>query len=85
MSIKSSLGQQGIVIAALSQTFFSQNNNLIRMLDGAEPVGYDQGGPVLGKIQQGLLHQTFTLIIQRRGGLIQDQDGRVLQKDAGNR
>ena len=54
------------------------------MLDGGEPVCYNDGGPVLHQLNDGILNQSLRFCIQGRGGLIQDQDGRIGHHCAGN-
>ena len=38
----------------------------------------------LAELFQRILHQPFALVVQRAGGLVQNQDGRVLQEHPGN-
>ena len=45
---------------------------------------YRDRGPVFCKLLQTVLDPAFTFIIQSTGGLIQDQDRRILQKNTGN-
>ena len=47
-------------------------------------MGHDQGGAAEAELIQGLLNQDFRGVIQGAGGLIQDQDGGILQEDPGD-
>ena len=68
----------------LGQSALVEHQNLIGMLDRGETVRDDQGGPVRYEVGQGILHQTLGLIVERRCGLIQNQDRRIFQDRAGN-
>ena len=48
----------------------------------AEAVGDDEGRPALHQVGEGLLHQPLGLGVERGGGLVEDEDGRVLEQGA---
>ena len=52
--------------------------------DGGEPVGDDEGGAALGQGVEGLLDLGLGDGVQGGGGLVQDQDGGILQEDPGD-
>ena len=52
--------------------------------DGGEPVGDDEGGAAPGQGVEGLLDLGLGDGIQGGGGLVQDQDGRILQENPRN-
>ena len=62
-----------------------QHDNAVGLLNGREPMSNDQRGAVLRGIVQRLLHETFAGGIECAGGLVEQQDGRILQDRAGNR
>ena len=53
-------------------------------LDGGQAVGDHQGGAVLHEHLQGLLDRPLTFGVQGAGGLVQDQDGRILEQGPGD-
>ncbi|MGF6674388.1 hypothetical protein OKW44_002240 [Paraburkholderia sp. WSM4174] len=62
-----------------------QHDNAVRLLYGREAVRDDQRGAVLRGIVQRLLYEAFAGSVERAGGLVQQQDGRILQDRAGDR
>mmetsp|Transcript_26495 Transcript_26495/g.43660 ORF Transcript_26495/g.43660 Transcript_26495/m.43660 type:complete len:450 (+) Transcript_26495:494-1843(+) len=73
--------------ALLHHTAIPHHGNLVRTLDCGQPVGNDQGGeapPGLEPVQR-LLDLPLALVVQRRGGLIQQQDRRAAQHRPSNR
>lgn len=73
-----------IVCAALHDLSVVRHANLIRILDGAQSVGHRHGCTRLHQVIEGILHQPLTLGVKRRGSLIKDEDGRVLEDGTGN-
>ncbi len=55
-----------------------------RLPDGGKPVGDGDGCPVFRQIFQAFLDPAFTFIVQGAGGLVKDQDRRILQEHPGN-
>ncbi|MNX93450.1 hypothetical protein D3C86_1256330 [compost metagenome] len=56
----------------------------IRLQDGREPVGDDDGGALMQQAFERLLHQRFAFGVERRGCLVEQQDRRIAQDGAGN-
>ena len=52
--------------------------------DGGQPMGDHERGAVLHQAVQGQLHEAFALGIERTGGFIQNENGRVFQDGPGN-
>ena len=52
--------------------------------DGGEPVGDDQGGAAPAQLVEGMLDPGFRDAVQGGGGLVQNEDGRIFQKNPGN-
>ena len=57
----------------------------VRAADRRQAVGDDERRPVLHDVGQGGLDQSLGFRIERRGGFIQDQDGRIFEKSPGDR
>ncbi len=70
--------------AVLLQALIGQHPDHVRAPDGGEAMGDGEGGAALAELLQGALYQKLRLVVQRAGGLIQQQDGRILQKDPGD-
>lgn len=61
-----------------------EDNNLIRVPDGADPLGHDQPGGVFAFPVQIFPHLAVCLIVQGREGIVKDQDFRVTADGPGN-
>ena len=70
--------------AALGDDSVRDRHNPSGIADGRQPVGDDQRGSALGQVVKGTLNFRLGDGIQRRGGLVQNQDRRVLQENPGN-
>mgnify|MGYP000687891786 CR=1 FL=1 len=68
----------------LGDTAILHHQDLIRVLDGSQPVGDGEDRLPLGQGGQGLLDQVLVLRVHAGGGLVQDDDGRVLQNGPGD-
>ena len=56
----------------------------VGIVDRRQSVGDDKGGPVLHQVFQGLLDLSFRFGVKGRGGLVENQDRRVLQDRPGD-
>ena len=56
--------------------------NQVGILDGAQAVRNDQRGTVAHEVIEGLLHKVFALGVKGRGGLVENEDGRILENGA---
>ncbi len=63
----------------LNDAAFGDNDDSIRMAHGGETVRNDERGSPVHQGFERLLDQAFALGIQRTGGFIKNQDGRVFQ------
>ena len=80
---------QGVVISTQSEQFFMaallhdssvpDYQDQISLADGGQPVGDQEGGPVLQQVFNGVLNQLFGLGVDGGGGLVQDKDSGVGQ------
>ena len=70
--------------AGFHNALFAQHQDAVVILDGGQAVGNGQGGAAVGQFFQALAHQDLALVVQCTGGLVQNQDGRVLQEHTGN-
>ena len=60
------------------------DDDLIGVPDGGEPVGDGDRGAVPGEFFQALLDPALALVVQGARGLVEDEDGRILQEYAGD-
>ncbi len=60
--------------ALLGDAALVHDHDQIRLTDGGEAVGDDEGGPAAEEAAQGLLDQALGLGSDAAGGLVQDQD-----------
>ena len=84
LGVNAALGHQALVGALLADALFVQDENPVSALNGGQPMGDNQGGAVACQVLQGPLHHLLALGVQSAGGLVQNEDGRVLQKGPGN-
>mmetsp|Transcript_29095 Transcript_29095/g.94889 ORF Transcript_29095/g.94889 Transcript_29095/m.94889 type:complete len:255 (+) Transcript_29095:114-878(+) len=70
--------------ALLHDATLVHHHDLVRVLDRGQPVrDHDRGAPLgLEQLVQRRLHHALALRVQRAGGLVQQQDGRVPQDGA---
>ena len=70
--------------AAFGDLPAGEHDDLLCAANGGEAVGDDDNGFVLHQRVDGLLHGDFAFGVERGGGFIQDDDGRVFQQGAGD-
>ena len=70
--------------ALLGDAVVVDDQDALRRTDGGQAVGDDEGGTALGQLVKGALDPGFGHAVQSGGGLVQDEDGGILQKDAGD-
>ena len=73
------------VTALRDDTALLEHDNAVGLLHGSEAVSDDQRGAILRRIVQRPLHQPFAGSIERAGGLVKQQDRRILQDRACDR
>jgi L-ascorbate metabolism protein UlaG (beta-lactamase superfamily) len=87
------LEQAGIKPVAFGEVFMAsafhdasafQDEDLVGVPYGGEPVGDDEAGPVFHEAVEGLLDQPFGGVVHAGGGLVEDEDGRVFEQGAGD-
>ena len=71
--------------APLDYPALIEYHDLAGLADGREPVGDDEHGPLRDQSGERGLDQVLGFRVNRRGGLIQDQDGRVVEQCSGDR
>mmetsp|Transcript_11563 Transcript_11563/g.29319 ORF Transcript_11563/g.29319 Transcript_11563/m.29319 type:complete len:331 (-) Transcript_11563:430-1422(-) len=76
-----------VVGALLEHAAAAEDNDLVGVAHGGQTVGDHEGGALLLEQQviERLLHNALALVVQRRGGLVEDENGRVADDGAGNR
>src|SRR5690554_1863782 len=77
-------GHQLGMAAALDDTPLVHHHDDVRLFDGGQAVGNHQRRTPLHHPVQGSLDMALGLGIQGRGRLVEDQDGRIAQKRAGD-
>src|SRR5882762_10884262 len=70
-------GQQFVVGALLRDTAILQDDDLVGIADGAQAVSNGDDGAPLHEAFERLHHQPLRLGVERRSGLVEDEDGRV--------
>mgnify|MGYP000706986087 CR=1 FL=1 len=78
------LCEQLVVGAGFLDAVGTEDEDAVVVLDGGQAVGDGQRGAAVGQLFKALAHQDLALVVQSAGGLVQDQNGRVLQEDAGD-
>ena len=74
------LRQQFLVRALFAQTAFMKYQNLIGVLNGAEPVSDDQGGSAGQQAAQGLANLQLGFRVHAGSGFIQNQEARIVSQ-----
>ena len=62
-----------------------EHEDLVRPADGAEPVGDHEGGAALHQLVESRLDHALGLRVDAGGGVVEDEDARILQKGPGDR
>ena len=70
--------------AGLDDAAALHDDNAVGVADGGQAVGDDDHGAVAAQLDQGVLDGPLGLVVEGRGGLVEEQDGRVAQKGPGN-
>src|SRR3954463_16288119 len=78
--IAAATAQQIVMQAALDDLAALDNQNGVGVHDGMQAVGDHDGSAVLAEMVDCFLHVFFGFRIQRRGGLIEQDDRRVLDQ-----
>lgn len=71
------LGFEFLESSLLDEASTLKHQDAVALLNGAESVGDDNGGPVLHDVVQGHLHLPLRRLVQRRGGFVQNQQPRL--------
>ena len=78
------LCQQLVVGARFHDALGTEDEDAVIVLDGGQAVGDGQRGAAMGQLFEAPAHQDLALVVKGAGGLVQDQNRRVLQEDAGD-
>ena len=76
--------KQRRMIALLDDASVIHHDDTIGRAHRRQPMGDDDGCAPLHQCRQCVLHQPFGSGVQRRGRLVQQQDGRIAQQGARN-
>lgn len=68
----------------LHDTTFTDKVNLVALLDRAESVCNGDGGSALCSSVKSILNDTFTVTVEGRGSLIEQENGRISEQGTGN-
>ncbi len=71
-----------VVVAFLGDLAVAQDEDAVGVADGGEAVGDDEGGAAGDQRAEVLLDGSLGLRVHRAGGLVEDEDGRVLDDGA---
>ena len=77
------LADELVVGAGLDDPALVEDEDPVGVEQGAEPVGDEDDGPVGPGGVDRLLNPPLVDVVERRGPLVEDQDRRVLEEDAG--
>ena len=69
--------------ATFSDAALFQYDNLVGAGDGTHAVGNDDDGLVLDQARQRLLDEGLVLDVERRGSLVEQDDGGILEEGVG--
>ena len=78
------LGEELIEAALLDDAAFFEDEDGVHGAEGGEAVGNADDGAIFGEVVDGFLDFGFGLGIERGGGFVEDKDGRVADKGAGD-
>ena len=78
--VAAAAAQQVVMPAALDDLAGLDHQDRVGVHDGVQAMGDDDGGAVLAEMLDRLLHLLFGLRIERRGGLVEQDDRRVLDQ-----
>ena len=68
----------------LQQPAIVEDRDAVGVADGRETVRHDDRGATGHEPGQRLLDQALGLVVERAGGLVEDEDGRVLEDGPGD-
>ena len=75
-------GHEFLVGADLGDAAALEDDDAVGAAHGGHAVGDDEDGAALHEVGERCLHEGFALGVERGGGFVEDQDGRVLQDGA---
>ena len=77
--------EQLFVAALLDQLAAVEDEDAVGVAEGREPVGDGDGGAAAGQGLEGLLNRLFAFGVDVAGGLVEDQDRRIVEDRPGDR
>ena len=72
-----------VVVALLQNLALGEHDDVIRVLDGGQAVGYDEHGADVHHLFKGILNQKLRFRIDVGGGLVEDHDLGLMNDGAG--
>ena len=83
-AVNALLRHKFVMVAGLDDAPLVDDQDLIGVANGIEPVGNDQQGLTPAQLGDGLLDVALVVGVHAGSGLIQNDDGGILQNAAGN-
>ena len=83
--VETFLRQEFLVASILRQASVLEHVDAVGVTNGGEPMSDHNGGAITGDSFQRTLDSSFSFVVDRRGCLIEHQDGRVVQHRPGDR
>ena len=83
-SITAAAFEEFRVAAAFDDFAFFEDDDAVGIADGGEAVRDDNRGAVFAQALYRFLHFCLAVVVERRGGLVQNQDWRVFVEGAGD-
>ena len=77
-------GHQLVVAPQLGDAAVVDHDDAVGVAHGREAVGDDEGGASVHQVGEGLLDEVLALRVEGGGGLVEDEDGGVVQDGAGD-
>ena len=78
------VGDQFLVCAAFLDVALLDHEDLVGLADGAEAVGYDEGGTAFHERGQALLNEGLAFCVEVGSGLIEDEDAGICENSPGD-
>ena len=72
------------MFAAFDDLSVVEDEDLVGVADGRQPVGYDKAGALLQEAVEGLLDEFLCGVVDAGGGFVEEEDGGIFQQCAGD-
>ena len=82
--VEAALVEEGLVRALLDDLAVVDDDDVVRVADGAQAVGDDKGGAAFHQAQEALLNARLGARVDAAGGLVEDEDVGIGEDGAGD-